>query len=115
MTEIKLKTFLSVLLVIFVLSFFTAVKDSRAGFAQVQLVCCQFGDECADNQDLPPNVSLACPIDSEIVDGAVCNEATNMCELSRNVPALSTWGLLATAVVLGAVGFFIIRRMKPVA
>ncbi|MCH7519670.1 MAG: IPTL-CTERM sorting domain-containing protein [Candidatus Dadabacteria bacterium] len=33
----------------------------------------------------------------------------------RNIPTLSEWGLIAMAVILGIVGFMVLRRRKVTA
>ena len=49
----------------------------------------------------------------------VCNESTGLCEepppVVSSVPTLSEWGLIAMAVVLGIVGFMVMRRRKVTA
>ena len=64
---------------------------------------------------LPPTAPLpACTLDG-LVQGAICNEATGRCEISRNVPTLSEWGLVAMAGVLGIIGFMVIWRRRATA
>ena len=60
-------------------------------------------------------VITSCPgdrwfLDTECSEVPICTEV-----ISRNVPALSVWGLASIAVILGAVGFFVLKRRKAVA
>ena len=60
----------------------------------------------------PPGApSPACTLDG-LVQGAVCNDITGRCEVLRNVPTLSEWGLVVVAGLLGIIGFMVIRRRR---
>jgi len=74
--------------------------------------CCEF----------EPGIACALAIGDEVVgefEGAACNELTGLCsgfepekDITRNVPTISQWGLIATAGVLGIIGLMVIRRKK---
>lgn len=93
--------------------FLAAPEQSHAGFAQIQVTCCQQEGSCYDNSE--GGGALACP-NGMFVDGAVCNETDGVCvaqSASVNpVPTLSEWGLIAMAGVLGIVGYLVVRRRR---
>jgi hypothetical protein len=97
-----------------------------AGFDMlpVEMGCAQiFSDEdgyrCCEFE---PGLACALALGEEVVgefEDSTCNELTGLCsgfqpekDVTRNVPAISQWGLIAAAGVLGVIGFMVIRRRK---
>ena len=77
-------------------------------------VCCANNSICVDNSLGP----FLCPIGGIEVVGALCNE-NNECApvqprppISRNVPALGTWGFIALAAALGIFSAVMIARSR---
>ena len=106
--------------------FLTMPQDVYAGTNGSLIGCCQF-----DGREEPAEMALnsevfECADDvtsgecSEeggmLILGATCNESTGMCSGGvRDVPTMSEWGLIGTAVVLGFIGFIYVRRRKATA
>ena len=78
--------------------------------------CCQLDGGCFDIMLPPPGVpGMTCSVQN-VVLGAVCNESAGQCiVISRDIPTLSEWGLIAMAGVLGLIGFMVIRRKRATA
>lgn len=74
--------------------------------------CCEFQGECFNlfDPNNPDGPVRKCPLDG--LRTGMCNEVSQMCVEDRNVPTLSQWGLIATAGLLGIIGFIIIRRRQ---
>lgn len=86
--------------------------------------CCQYVGVVPSNlgQDICADISpgLKCPFNSDrqlvgFFELETCNLSTGQCEVPRNVPTLSEWGLIAMAGVMGLVGFILLRRKKATA
>lgn len=101
-------------------------EDAYSGFEMASGGCCQFmGDRndffCEETPGTGCLLVVGGPEFFGFFDGQSCNEATGLCggfvpePISTNVPALSEWGLIATAGVLGILGFLGIRRRKSAA
>lgn len=76
--------------------------------------CCANNGICTDNSIPGP---FMCPIGSELVEGSLCNanaECTPVEPITRNVPALSTWGFASLGVGLAilALGAMLLRKRK---
>jgi hypothetical protein len=84
------------------------------GYSQPPIGCCQYELSCAilfEGDQAPCSNS-----GGEIELGATCDHESGVCigmePVSRIVPTLSEWGLMAMAGILGLVGFMVIRRRK---
>ena len=107
-----------------VLLFFLAVSISAfAGNATLppgNIGCCQFADQngvpvCNDG-------FLPCPTPPPFgtfegfTVGQSCNDVSGQCNSgARNVPALTEWGLILLAGVMGFIGYLLLRRKKATA
>ena len=114
-----MKTLTTYLLAIFIIAF-SMIAQSESAYSQ-QPGCClyqQLTDESlrcgnADGPELcraPPGFET-----TGFFEGDVCNIQTGFCEDPgpvRNVPTLSQWVLIATAGLLGIIGFIVIRRRQ---
>ena len=93
--------------------FFLAIPDK--GYSQFQPNCCMISEDSCRTQ-LP---GIGC--DGMLFFVSTCNTTINRCvpnvgeTETQNVPTLSQWGLIATAGLLGFVGFVVVRRRKAAA
>lgn len=82
-------------------------------------VCCQLDGGCFDIAPPappgPPGPPMQACSEQNVVLGGICNESTDICEVTRDVPTLSEWGLIAMAGILGIIGFMVIRRKRATA
>ena len=118
--------------IVFSLLFLSFPNSSNAGtptfppitFAPVESGCCQYIGTGLENQgqDLCENLVgfFSCPrlLDANFVGFAAnqtCNETSGRCEVARNVPTLSEYGLIVMAVVMGFLGYILLRRKKATA
>ena len=125
-----LTVFLAVL--VFSMMFISLPNNSNAGtptfppitFAPNPGGCCQYIGTGLENagQDICSDIpsGFICPIIAEtdfenFSPALTCNEASGRCEAVRNVPTLSEYGLIAMAVVMGFLGYILLRRRKATA
>jgi len=119
-----MRTISSLVIAVLVISFlfFTFTENGNAGLGDVpvEMGCAQIIDDgvfrcCEFDLGI---LCLLAPGDVVIgeFEGATCNKLTGLCSgfdpgnFSRNIPTISEWGLIATAGVLGIIGFMVIRR-----
>ena len=104
---------------IIVLTLFVAIPDTALAQGPpgppTILGCCQFAGGCENTGLLECNNTFG---SQGWFLGEMCNEETELCPssvITRNVPTLSQWGLIALAGVLGILAFIGIRRKKQTA
>jgi len=90
--------------------FLALTEKGFAEVAQIPLCCQNSPDSCFDNSG--SGGLIKCKSEDDLVPGAFCDEATNLCTRIDNVPTLSEWGLISMAAILGIVGFMVLRRRK---
>jgi len=98
--------------IIFTIVVIALPSKSYGGFAMLA-TCCQLRGSCYDLMEPEPDMLAQLCLGD--IEPGVCNEVTGMCEqpeISRNVPTLTQWGLIAMAGLLGIIGFLIIRRRQ---
>lgn len=98
------------------------LSSTQRGYSQPEDLCCQYFNtetesfSCSQQGfgcplPIPPN-----PI--EFIDGfddSSCNNETGLCSgfsPVKNIPTLSEWSLIALALALGFIGFFMLRRSR---
>lgn len=104
-----MKTLSTILIALFVFSFLIIALPEK-GYSS----CCISVGGCVD---IPDGIVVKCFPDT-FVEGGVCEPGPGefgQCVVPRNVPTLSEWGLIATAGILGFIGFMVIRRKKATA
>lgn len=80
--------------------------------------CCEYssglnGDFCESIDFIERCPLVKVGMLEDFFPGESCNEQTGLCiDPTRSVPTLSEWGLIATAGILGVIGFMVIRRRK---
>ncbi|MEM7009358.1 MAG: hypothetical protein AAF462_09525 [Thermodesulfobacteriota bacterium] len=111
-----MKSITTVVISIVILGFvFLAQPDNGlAGTTMppVLLGCCQVEPNQCGNIFSPGNLTCS---SENFLPGESCNESTGQCRPdTRNIPAISQWGLLSLAAVLAlvALGAFVARRNK---
>ena len=86
--------------------------------------CCQYVGVAPENlgQDICTEraAGLLCPSSSDrqevgFSEFQTCNIVTGQCEVVRNVPTLSEWGLITMAGVMGLIGYMLLRRKRATA
>ena len=103
----------SFLIVSFV--FLALPEEGNAGFDPLPSgsECCQLDGGCFDIMLPPPGVPGMTCSDENVVFGAVCDESADQCVvISKDVPTLSEWGLIAMAGALGLIGFIMVIRKR---
>ena len=100
-------------------------EKGHSGIGPVDIKCCQYQFIESENftcTEVP--LVAGCPLEPEmelleVFEFSVCDQELGICSgfnpIQRAVPTLSEWGLIATAVVLGFIGFIMIRRRKAAA
>ncbi len=111
-----IKNRISLFLATFLIIGFFFLAMPEKGYSQLPIGCCQYETSCAilfeGDQDNCSNSG------GEVELSADCDHDSGLCimePVSRNVPTLSEWGLIATAGILGFIGFMVIRRRKVTA
>ena len=85
----------------------------NAGIFPLDSSCCIGPNGCIE---FGPDEPVRCLLDT-FVEGEMCTEGDECVptEVSRNVPTLNEWGLIAMAGVLGIAAFLIMRRSRATA
>ncbi len=114
----RISLFIATLLIIGF--FFLALPEKGYSGATMFTGCCQQGDD----KVLKENFCIDLLDPKQLCNGRIfpretCNQTTGLCQRQQAnnipIPTLSEWGLIATAGILGIVGFMVIRRRKVTA
>ena len=106
-----MKTISSFTLLFLIITFIT-LSFPNISYSQPQNVCCEFESVMECEETSPQN----CTQQGGIILAGDCDQDFGACVVtdieSTNVPTLSQWGLIATAGLLGIIGFIVIRRRQ---
>ncbi|HML96489.1 MAG TPA: IPTL-CTERM sorting domain-containing protein [Thermodesulfobacteriota bacterium] len=111
----RIRVSLSIAILSFGFAILTLPDDGLAGVMPIPISCCQQEGSCFDITDGPASCTDTGGI---IMDNALCSEISGQCVgggETSSIPALSEWGLMAAAVILGAAGYLAARRRKKAA